>query len=211
MEKLSLYDFLSVLLPGSLLTLFLLFFVRDLGVDFKQIELNQYFSLMVFLSFSIFLGSIINILTRSLLDKPYKAIGLYEPISKIYSKFSKGKLLEPYYEEMMNKLSPEKDFDEKIEDVWAKIYYTLEANNKIAVPKSFQSFYFFFRNFFTLGLLLLIPAVIMLCYYQFNYYLYTLILTILIMVLSIFSAKWNRKKMVERMFWTYYVLYGEKS
>jgi len=207
MEKISLYDLLSILLPGSLLTLFIEMMSKDLNFGFENIELSYYFSLTVFLSSAIFLGSIINILTRKLL-KFYKRIGLYKPLHKIYKQIHKDSEIISYYDSLMDKYPKKYSFEEKIIHIWDKIYYKLEANEKIAVPKTFQSFYFFFRNFFTLSLILLIPVIFMIIYKWFTLK-YTIILIVIFVSapLNIFAGNWNRTKMVVRMFWTYYSLY----
>jgi len=91
----------------------------------------------------------------------------------------------------------------------------LEANKQINVPKNFQSFYFFFRNFFTLGLLVLTLTIVVyiidLLYQPFHLetvkYIYLIVVSVFVIIVSIIAANWNRKMMVKRMFWTYYSLY----
>ena len=96
---------------------------------------------------------------------------------------------------------------EPIDFIWSTIYYELEAKEQISSPKTFQSFYFFFRNFFTIGVLLLIPAAFSFKVIGFNIEYLMLITTIITSILlSIYAGRWYRAKMVERLLWTYYSL-----
>jgi len=210
MEKISLYDLLSILLPGSLLTLYIMIVANDFNINLHEPELNQYFLLTIYLSVSIVLGSAINLLTRMLLENVYKKTWLYTPMQKLYKEMKKNQFIEEFYNNWFKMLG-QISFEKKIETIWDEIYYYLEANEKISVPKSFQSFYFFFRNFFSLTVLLLIPTLVMFLYKWYSLK-YTLILTVLIitMIVSIFAAAWNRKMMATRMFWTYYTLNKNK-
>ena len=76
MEKISLYDLLSILLPGALLTLAIEVIINDFGLKIDSLETNNYFKLTLFLSSSIYIGSLINISTKKLL-KIYKNLCLY--------------------------------------------------------------------------------------------------------------------------------------
>jgi len=210
MEKISLYDLLSVLLPGALLTLAIEVIAIDLGFDIEALEVNNYFKLTIFLSSSIFIGSLINIFTRKLLWL-YKKFGLYTPIKKIYKSSTDLELIKPFFKEKMNSLEFDSSKKENIEQLWSVVYYELEATEKINSPKAFQSFYFFFRNFFSLGAILLIPLILLtICHWYSAKYLFLLIIDVLGIIFSISAAKWNRIKMVERMFWTYYSLHKNK-
>jgi len=210
MEKLSLYDLLSVLLPGALLTLFIEVVATDYGLDLNSLKINQYFRLTIFLTSSIFLGSLVNIITR-ILFKIYRKIGLFTSVYKIYKKSKNLKQIHAFFDKMMQAIDKrhlKKDSKhERIEYLWNEIYYELEATDKIKTPKAFQSFYFFFRNFFTLGLILLLflPILVAIKWVSIKY---TLLLgvNILGIIMSSFAGKWYRERMVERMFWTYYSL-----
>lgn len=209
MEKISLYDLLSILLPGAILTLAIEVIATDYGLKIDSLEINNYFKLTLFLSSSIFIGSLINISTRRLL-KIYKKIGLFTPLKTIYNSSTELELIKPFLKKKMNSL----EFDskkEKLEQLWPVVYYELEATGKISSPKAFQSFYFFFRNFFTLGIILFLPLLFQLIFYCFSTkYVFLCSINILGIFLSISAARWNRVKMVERMFWTYYSLNKNK-
>lgn len=212
MEKISLYDLLSVLLPGAILTLSIEMLMLNLGFEYDSVATNQYFSLTIFLSFSIFLGSLINISTRGLL-KIYRKIGLYTSIYQIYEQAQALNTIKPFYKKLMDKLcSDDCSKEQKVEQLWSEIYFELEATEKIGSPKSFQSFYFFFRNFFTLTILLYIPLIIVIIINWISFkYLIFLAVNILGTFLSVYAGKWYRERMVERMFWTFYSLNKNKQ
>jgi hypothetical protein len=216
MQKLSLYDLLSVLLPGAILTLVIEFIGLNFGIEVSSSDLNEYFTLTLFLSSSIFLGSIINISTRNLLNL-YKFIGLYTPLSQIYSKSLGLVHIKPFFQNILDSFTidfSKNDNDSieniekrKLEHLWSIIYYELEAKEDIGAPKAFQSFYFFFRNFFTLGIILFFPLLFLMInkHYEEQYLLF-FVFNLISILLSIPAARWNRKQMTERMFWTYYSL-----
>lgn len=91
-------------------------------------------------------------------------------------------------------------------------YCFLEVNDKIGSSKSFQSLYFFLRNLFTIALLN-IPLLLTL---QFAYYkiyketntvFWTIILSGLVCIpFLLWIARFCRTKMVERVFWSFYIL-----
>jgi len=215
MEKISFYDLLTIFLPGALLTLAIQLILGDIGFPDINLNLDQYFSLTVFLGSSIFLGSFIHYLTELLL--PFlRKVGLFTPIERLYPKMKNLNIMDEYYERMKNEIasSSKTKLDEHgiMEGVWAKIYYYLEANDKIGAPKAFQSFYFFFRNFFTLGIILIIPFITLIVFADsYEKYIFLIIIDLLAIVLSILAGRLNRMKMVERMFWSYYSLRNNPS
>lgn len=205
MEKISLYDLLSILLPGALLTLVIEVMIYDFGLKIDGLEINNYFKLTLFLSSSIFMGSFVNILTRKFL-KLYEKIGLFTPLRKIFESSTELELIKPFLKKKMNLLAFDSK-EEKLEQLWSVVYFELEANGKISNPKAFQSFYFFFRNFFTLGVILFLPLLFQLIFHCFSpKYIFLCSINFLGVFLSISAAKWNRVRMMERMFWTYYSL-----
>jgi len=205
MEKISLYSLLSVLLPGAILTLLIDLFLKNVGIDLSNYEFNNYLILTVFLSTSIFIGSLIDVLTRNMLGK-YRRIGLNTPIYTYYKEDKFLAQIKPFINADMQKRYKATD-EGAIEQYWSLIYYDLEAKGNITVPKSFQSFYFFFRNFFTLGWLMAIMIIVLLLIKYDNMLLLILSATIIMMIISVFVGRWYRKKMIERTFWTYYSLY----
>lgn len=206
MEKLSLYNLLSVLLPGALLTFVIKIILESHGLGMISLKDQDYFSLVIYVSSSLFLGSLINILGIKFLPV-LKFFGLYDSVQNIFENNEQTNTIKSFVLAEVQKIDEVNDY-KKYESLWALMYYELEAIDKIGIPKDFQSFYFFFRNFFTLGLILFLPLLFQMIYFWDNdLYKSLFISSVIGAFLSIISGKWNRKKMVERMFWTYYSLH----
>lgn len=215
MEKISLYDLLTLLLPGALLTFFIELIASNYNFNLDELGLNQYFNLAFFLSSSIFLGSLINVLTNKWL-KYYRKIGLYTDIGIIYKNNKNLKRIKPFFQEKLKTIIGIEEFkknsrSENFDIIWDEIYYELEAKDQINSPKTFQSFYFFFRNFFTLGIILFLPTLILCIYTKFqSLYVLLFLINLSAILISWKAGDWNRRKMVDRMFWTYYSIYKTK-
>lgn len=210
MEKLSLYDFFSVLLPGAIFTLCIHIILTDLQFDINFDHWGDYYALTVYLTASFFFGSMINITTK-------RINGLYEKIrmhTRIYNVFIASKMLKdlkPYYYKLAKVKNKEALTDKHVELLWSEMYYELEAQDKNSLPKTNQSFYFFFRNMFTMGFILL-PFLLLLNILHIGYINYFLfaVCVLFFMLLSYLAAKSYRKRMVEAMFWIYYSLHKNK-
>jgi len=218
MEKISFFDLLTILVPGALFTLFVGYIFAVFNIQIIEISVNQYYKFTLFFSAALFSGTIINIITRKALFKFYKKIKMHQSILHHYRTSNDLVHIKPFFENMIDDLCEKKDVFEneeeeeayhfnRIERLWSEIFYELEAKDQIKSPKSYQSFYFFFRNFFTLGLITLIfIALIQFADFDTTQLYIMLAISIIVLVTSYFSAKWNREKMIERMFWTYYSL-----
>ena len=212
MEKLSLYDLLSFLLPGAVAcTLFYFRFLVPMDIDFSKV--NDQLEMVIFIAISFFVGSLIHYsFELKLFEVLIKKLGLYQRISNIYN--SPKVDIQVYVKEAFKddflefaKLGV-KDSSEQIEHFWSKIYYKLEAEDKITTSKSFQSFYFFFRNIATLSIITIIIELISSLFTRFKAHeIPVIIIAIVVLVLSTMAGRMHRRKMVSRMFWTYYSLY----
>lgn len=212
MEKLSLYDLLSFLLPGAVCSILLYYrFLLPLNIELP--EVNDQLEMVIFIAISFFIGSLIHyIFEIKLFEILIKKIGLYQPIPNIYH--SKRTGIQKYVKaafksdlEEFKKFGFEDEY-EQINLLWNKIYYKLEAEDKITTPKSFQSFYFFFRNIATLSIFTILFETIFFIFGQGDSYEIEIIgASIVILLLSAFAGRLHRRKMVNRMFYTYYSLY----
>lgn len=209
MEKLSLYDLLSFLLPGAVATILL-----DLLFDSSNYVLNHkidpQYDIVVFLCLSFFAGSIIHYFCfTKFIGNVLRFFGLNTSIQDIYEKSGAiSPHIKDFYEKKITEfqqLNYKRRFDQ-FEELWSEVYFELEANNQITVPKSFQSFYFFFRNVFFLSIITLLVSIILQISGHIDFSVVTLIKVIGFGGASIFAGRMHRKKMVERMFWTYYIL-----
>ncbi|MBK6498568.1 MAG: hypothetical protein IPG00_10565 [Saprospiraceae bacterium] len=92
-------------------------------------------------------------------------------------------------------------------------YYYLEVNDKISQAKSFQSFYFLFRNLFVMSMVhFVILALLVLVSFakpQFSILnwdtLYMVLLLVVLTWLIVVVTNWLRGKMIDRVLWSYYV------
>lgn len=208
MSKFSLYFIMSVLLPGSFPVFVFLLLFKDVTLPVNDSEL---LTLCLYLIAAVFLGVLIHTIGDVLL-KFYRAIGIHYPIYSIYSKLKLPGIIQIFFEDTCKKHF-DKDKTEKgcmknnCSKLYDWMYYTLEAEEKIEAAKSFQSFYYFFRNFFTMAVLLIIPVMIInirMSWPKNESIIFFALLFILIS--SYWFARLYRKKMVEKMFWTFFAL-----
>lgn len=138
-------------------------------------------------------------------------IPIHTDLEKIYNTSKSLVPIKPFFEEKMTALALKGSDKSHFDFLWSTIYFELEATNSITPSKDFQSFYFFFRNFFTLGFFLFLVIGVSIFINGFSdQYIPLLIANSIMIVLSIPAGEWNRKKMVERIFWTYYSLHNNK-
>lgn len=218
MDKFSLYEFLSFVVPGFIALQIVEFYNSSV---FEQANLLNFESdiqeSFVLFCLSLFAGIFIHIITFKLIKyKWYKQI-IYKPIQDISLKVEEIKKIMPFLNEEYNKIKKHEEKDIKGKDTAPNIfdfaYYFLETNNKITPAKNFQSLYFWFRNMFTL-ILITIGITLLLCIGSFFieeildkttvlFWFLTKIIAITIIVVPI--ANWLREKMVTKIFWSYYV------
>lgn len=244
MDKFSLYDFLGILLPG-LLFLFLLGQFNNIW----DVAPTDYFTLIsefdwgtlgASICFGFIFGMALYILNFELVKKKWfnQLTGMYTPVAILYQKMGS---FHPVLNEVLNtqaqkwykrniflsieefeKLNTE-ERDEIIrwqDEYFDRAYYELEYLEKISVPKSFQSFYFFFRQIATGCIILVAIAIpytliykIVNCHMDivsfFHTVNYVLILSVLTLM-SIWMARWNRKRMVLKLYYTYFSHLNQK-
>lgn len=228
MSKFSLYDFLGLLLPGVMF----LFFFNEINniyeiyprvLDAKDLKLN----IGILSCFVIIIGAVLYVSSFYLVKKNfYKRIfGVYKPITVLYREmFFLHEIMNPTLNKKANDLydedlffsntnfdsfSPEKQNKiDQLQDVYYdQMYYELEYQGKNEHAKSFQSFYFFFRQTVLAISLLLIFQIILSASLLFPCGFIKepkLCIVIVLGCLSILLAKWYRKQMVMKMYWAYY-------
>lgn len=92
-------------------------------------------------------------------------------------------------------------------------YYYLEVNDKISAAKNYQSLYYWFRNMFTISVVLVpvslvILAITFFCEYspkQQGYAISIAAINILLFLILIPTARFLREKMINKILWSYYV------
>jgi hypothetical protein len=217
MEKFSLYELLSFIVPGFMV-IFLVNLYAESVMGYKLIEnisAINFFESMIYIIASLVVGILFHRLTFALINWKWYQKLVYPAVGEIVKKHGEIEPVLSDLEQNYKKMYPEKtiQFDEKYYDeIFDLAYYFLEVNDKIGQIKSFQSLYFFFRNMITLAMIsfvVVLPLTIFgACIFPaFSichscYFLVALLISFLIFVEP---ARWLRKKMIVRLFRSYHV------
>jgi len=231
MEKFSLYDLLAVLFPG-IIFLFMLNVIRELFCLFPTYQLTDSWELLIVLA--VLTGGVIYVISFLLTSRLkwwYKITGIYQHISGLYqtsdihetigSELNK-RANEWYGNDIFFSKSDYNQFSEsqkaevcKLQDnFYDRMYYELDYAGKLTTPKSFQSFYLFFRNVFvasSISIFVLVMLYLVNLIPQFRFStpdcgdtIITTIAFIFIFFCSNFIARWYRKRTIQKMYWFFY-------
>ena len=241
MEKFSIYDLLSLLLPGFVF----IYFCNVLNTVFNLIPfLPQDSSLKIeigiFFCLSLIAGAMLYavnfwLIRQKWFDKPTK---MYQHVAILYQNIRNkpsamndtlNKQAQDWFKQAI--FYPETDWEAKSksekeqlkklhDEFYDRAYYELEYLNKIDVAKTFQSFYFFFRQLATAFLMiiaLMIPLSVASVFVQWGDKQPCLGLQVclfvgfsLAMLLSVGHARWYRRNMVLKLYWTYFTHLNQK-
>jgi hypothetical protein len=157
---------------------------------------------------AIFLGAMVHILSFKIL-KVYRIIGLYKSTFNIYKESDHlspiKKTIEQNVRIKFGKSETDSINEKEFGLFYDIVYYKLEAMDKIETARSFQSFYFFFRNFFLTSLIAIIILMAYSIICALPPFFWELLCAIVFMLLvSWYAAIWYRVKMTEKMLWAYY-------
>lgn len=217
MDKLSLYELFSFVIPGGI-ALHLLNWcsinILQMGTVFSINDLSS--SLTVLLC-ALFIGVLLHLLTFSLFMK-YKSYNLiiYKSVQEInFDKYTSSIipfLNKEYEHSKQHAIEKIVNYNIPAQYLFDYAYYYLEVNGKNTQAKNFQSLYFFFRNLFTLSIVAIILLVIALLYSALSSLGVSVILkTVLyigcfigVMCITVPVANWLRRKMIITVFGSYY-------
>lgn len=222
MDKLSLYEILSFVVPGfifiSVIEVYNTFVFGNPSF-FSNGENKLEDSLLLF-CLSLFIGIIIHIVTFRFLKtsklKWYKKL-IFKNVNDIVitNEFIQKAIpfLNADYRIVREHYEDEISSDKVANNLFDFAYLYLEVNDKISSAKNFQSMYFWFRNMFTICILLApISIIILIVVYlnnyedsQVNYSLFIAIGTLVVGLILIPTANWLREKLIEKVLWSYYV------
>lgn len=221
MDKLSLYEILSFVVPGFVAIKVAEFFNSSFLENEKWFNYESKFeeSLVLFL-LSFFVGILVHIITFRFISikkmKWYRSL-IYKTPQEISSK---DRFIQKTIPFLNNDYLATKKHDEDLPmpneaayNLFDYAYHYLEINDKVATAKNFQSMYYWFRNMFTICLItffITLIFIILTYIYDFNSEapkkLYWFLFIIIIFgIMLIPSTQWLRKKLVEKVFWAYYV------
>lgn len=221
MEKLSLYEILSYVIPGFILIAITEIYNESVFGNPSLYDHDGKFedSIMLFI-LSLFVGIIIHIITFRILKtsklKWYKKL-IFKTVQELSTNNEYIQKTIPFLNEEYIKLR--KHQEEPVGENQAEnnlfdfAYIYLEINDKIGPAKSFQSLYFWFRNMFTITLLLVPISILIYLVSVFRDFnsdeqkmaLIIVVSNIIIGLLIVPTANWLREKLVEKIMWSYYV------
>ncbi|UBM60208.1 hypothetical protein LAG90_06070 [Marinilongibacter aquaticus] len=202
MDKLSLYEFLSFFLPGTLFCFFVYQILPESCFIFSSIENTG--DALIFFALALFTGLALHRISFLLLHKSWYKQLIYTPVGDMLNNAPKGVFLDEAKEWIAHEnAEAEKLFDEA--------YYRLELENKIDSAKAFQSTYFFLRNTFTGLVLLCLPFTVSFAKtHSIQVGLLILLSSLVLAYLIRNMALFYRGKMIERLFGIYRQLKNEQ-
>jgi uncharacterized membrane protein YqjE len=243
MDKLSIYELLSFIIPGYVATRIVEYYLKFYNVTLPfpmEGKMDENLHLLVM---AIILGVAIHVLTFKVISHPklkWMKSWIYKPEDE-YIENSKGGELPMIMDSVLKMYEQDKDHTDKqsiytstwkefnkekneMEDTSKDVpyynwtfdfaYYYLEVNDKITQAKNFQSFYFLFRNLFVMSMVHFVLIGIMGIVSWFVSPRYSIInpstglmvlLLIMLTWLIIVVTNWLRGKMIDRVFWSYYM------
>jgi hypothetical protein len=237
MEKFSLYDLLSVLFPGVIF-LYMLNMIRELFCLFPLYELTDKWEILIVMA--VMAGGVIYVVSFLLTSKLkwfYKRTGVYQDVCNLYQKAGihqtvgsvLNKKANDWYGDNIYFSTSEYDqlsVDRKIEicskqdEFYDRMYYELDYAGKLTSPKSFQSFYLFFRNvylatFIGIALLIILYTINLIPPLHFanpdcGETVTDAVAFIIVFFSSNFIARWYRMRTVQKMYWFFYTHINSK-
>lgn len=209
MKNFSIYELLSYLIPGFLFLKLLTYYLADFQLQSLSKFDGDLNNNIFFLVVSLVIGVALHRFTFIIKNWPLYRNDVYVSIDKLKEESEELKKLIPLVEDIMKTKIGESQFDKTY--LFDIAYYYLEVNSKIGTSKSFQSFYFLFRNIYTV-LLLTSPFLLIKLGTTFVNYqtttskeTLTLVSVLLLFPISVWCARFMRRKMFERVFWSYYI------
>jgi len=232
MERFSLFDILSVLLPGAVLLFFLNALKAILAIDFDLdlVDLKNVSEFGFGLSMSLMLGALLNLITNSLKNNKLfvKYLKIYEPIGKIMYSIKKP---EEYFFKSLNIQStyilkeaiffnaerfaalPKKEKEKFMglqNKFYSLAYYELQYAGKIDYPKTYQSFYFFFRQLVTASLLMIIISATILWKLALANGIVIIGCCVTLGITNVLLARFFRSEMVKKLYIIYSIHLNNK-
>ncbi len=230
MEKFSIYDLLGLFLPGFVFVYLanVLAIVYQLPFHVNQTEETWKLEIGAFFCLSLIAGAMLYAVNFCLVKKKWfdKPTKMYEKVAYLYLEIENKPSI---MAETLNKQAEnwfgvpifgntKKDVKVHMklhEEFYDRAYYELEYLGKIDVTKTFQSFYYFFRQLATALLLILaimIPASIIsfsswiICdkHQLWDQQGWLALGLVAALILSVGHARWYRKTMVLKLYWAYF-------
>lgn len=237
MDKFSLYDLLGLLLPGVILVwLVNLLNMLYCALPFSLIPNNWKVGVGILFCLALIAGAMLYVLNFWLANKIKwynRVFGMYKPVADLYLemgwahqmmngtlnyKARKWYNREIFFDkDAFNGLSTSDQEKVKAlqDEYYDRMYYELDYNEKMEHARTFQSFYFFFRQLVSACLIVLLLGLVLqltsltfgnsyLCQPQVGNLFLIVIGLLAALFLSVALARWYRKRMVMKMYWAYF-------
>lgn len=236
MDKFSLYDLLGLLLPGVILVWMVNLLNSFYGfLPFPIIPADWTVGIWILLCLALIAGAMLYAVNFWLVEKGkiyLKLTGIYKPVADLYLE------MHPLHQIMNGALNykarkwynreiffdadvfngfglPEQEQLKALQDkYYDRMYYELDYHGKMEQAKTFQSFYFFFRQLVSVCWLLAILSVLLqlvslipasgLKQPPADWLVWLIIFLLAMLCLSVAMARWYRKRMVKKMYWAYF-------
>jgi hypothetical protein len=227
MDRFSIYELLSYIVPGYVAAKILEYYLQLYDVTFPIPIDGTLDNNLLLLVVAIVLGVAVHVLTFKLMSFNWFKKLMYQKESH-YIKNNKDGTLQRIMPAVTDFYISDKKHDDTISEIkflddttfeyndltFDLAYYYLEVKDKVTQAKNFQSFYFLFRNLFTISLthflaLLVLWIFGLLKWSQVNINNWNTLIMVAVLllftVLIVIIAQWLRGKMIDRVLWSYYV------
>lgn len=212
MDKLTLYEIFSYLVPGYFLLYFADYFSTNVLGCFPFLDIQDSVEKNIFnLLLAIFLGISFHMVSFFFKEKKIIKKLIYQEVDDYVNKKEDLQNIREFIKTYLQKNSF------TISDYFDVAYYYLEVNDKITFAKNFQSIYFLLRNVFSIGLVLLVLQLVICGFSFFGWYSYDwyaavwyFLFTLFLLFVLIKPAQFYRGKMIDRILWSYYSILKSK-
>lgn len=215
MEKLSVYELLSFILPGVVVVELARWGIGAyLGTTINLQVSNLLANGLLYLVIVLLVGCTVHVFTFKILLTCgwFKTIA-YKNIQELTLSGLPKEVIPTLNNRYYERGEKSKDYDERVPapDLFDHAYFFLEVEGSLEQAKSFQSIYFLFRNLLAIATIVLPFAVILiignLCSgdsMALESSLTLLCVGLFVSVMLVYVTRWFRIKFVERVFGTYY-------
>lgn len=226
MNNFSLYELLSYLVPGYVFVALLRFFFDICAIDIPMELSDRFEDSLPTLALSILVGICIHVFTFTWMGWKTKWKVWNRFIDQVFRKPEKqinsSEELKAIMPEMLQLYKASRGGDpigghaaisqDPVGQLFSHCYYYLEVKGKDQQVKSFQSFYFLLRNILTIELMVCFLLIAVAIKNIFGFvetgFLVPLVgagVLLIVIPLTIVTTKFMRKKMIHRVFWSYYI------
>lgn len=213
MDKVNLFDLLSFLLPGFLLAEAGYYVLATAGLQLPMVVFKTDLEKgLAWLAAGLLAGVLVHATGMRLTNQRWLAWLVHQPVQQLANQSNTLAGIVPRLHElsMQTIRKPWMEADEKGNmDFFDYCYYYLEAHGKIEAAKTYQALSFCFRNLLLVALLASVAGLLAAgTGWPTHRGAGVLLLSVAgaSLLPLVVATRFTRKKMVQRIFWTFYVL-----